>query len=282
MALNALISVNRLVDILESPDLLLFDCRFDLADSARCRKLYEKSHIPGAFYAHLDEHLSSPVTPDSGRHPMPDLDRFQQWLGQCGMTSSKQVVVYDDSFGAMATRLWWLLKCLGHNQVAVLDGGWQAWQRAGSVETPEIPAAVSTEYSQPFSSDCVVTTQQVVENLDTGVFELVDVRTEERFKGIKEPIDPVAGHVPGAVNIPLAWNLDGDGLYKSPADLNTMYAPLLQSGRSGKPVFMCGSGVTACHSVLAMVVAGFDQPRVYVGSWSEWIRDAGHPLATES
>jgi thiosulfate/3-mercaptopyruvate sulfurtransferase len=281
VALNALISVKNLVDILESPNLLVFDCRFDLANTQKGEQLYAQSHIPGAYYAHLDEHLSSPITPDSGRHPMPDLDQLQQWLGQCGMAPSKQVVVYDDSYGAMATRLWWLLKCLGHEQVAVLDGGWQAWQRAAGVETSVIPAAVSGSCSQAFSSDCVVTTRQIVENLNVKEFDLVDVRTEERFKGIKEPIDPIAGHVPGAVNIPLALNLDEDGLYKSPAELTALYSPILQSGRSGAPAFMCGSGVTACHSVLAMVVAGFDQPRVYAGSWSEWIRDADRPVATD-
>lgn len=282
MELDALISVKTLIDILESPDLLVFDCRFDLADSSKGLKLYDKSHIPGAFYAHLDEHLSSPITPDSGRHPMPALDQFQQWLGQCGMTSSKQVVVYDDSYGAMATRLWWLMKCLGHEQVAVLDGGWQAWQREDAATSSDIPTAALTEYQQTLSNDCVVTTAQVFENLETAAFDLVDVRTEERFKGIKEPIDPIAGHVPGAKNIPLAWNLDADGFYKSGEELKAMYSALADTGKPDTPVFMCGSGVTACHSVLAMFVAGFGQPRVYAGSWSEWIRDARRPIATET
>ena len=279
MKFDTLISCNDLAAHLQHADWLVFDCRFDLADVDKGERGYREAHIPGAQYAHLDHHLSSPITESTGRHPMPDIDQLLQWLGTCGMHTNKQVVVYDDSFGTMAARLWWLLKCLGHEAVALLDGGWQAWQ-SGSYEVNDHRVkAQNTHFQAHLDESHVVSTEQLLDNLDDPRFVLVDVRTEERFLGISEPIDPVAGHIPAAVNIPLTENLDPDGYFKSPAQLRELYASVIDSCDPQQQVYMCGSGVTACHSIVGMSVAGYALPRVYAGSWSEWIRDPQRPVA---
>ncbi|MDJ0833029.1 MAG: sulfurtransferase [Gammaproteobacteria bacterium] len=277
-----LINSGQLEAHLTDENWLIFDCRFDLADTAKGQQQYALSHIPGAFYAHLDQHLSSPITPDTGRHPLPHKGALTAWLGSCGFDGSQQVVVYDDSFGAMATRLWWLLKCLGHDAVALLDGGWQAWSEQGLVVDAGLPNNKPANYTADFNPQCVVTTDQVVQNMASPQWPLIDVRTAERFRGEQEPIDPIAGHIPGALNLPLAQNLDANGFYKSADQLRELYAPLLPAQAPEQTVFMCGSGVTACHSLLALVLAGYPMPRVYAGSWSEWIRDPARPIATAS
>ena len=280
MRFNNLVNFQQLAQHLDQPDWLVFDCRFDLADVNRGQSLYRQSHVAGAFYAHLDHQLSSPITAHSGRHPLPDVDALVAWLASCGLSADKQVVVYDDSFGAMAARLWWLLKCLGHESVALLDGGWQAWQASGFALDADEPKPEPTRYQADFDWQYVVSTQQVMDNLDSKDFALVDVRTEERFRGISEPIDPVAGHIPGALNIPLSRNLDASGQFLPPDQLRELYAAVNASCPPQQQVYMCGSGVTACHSLLAMHVAGYAMPRVYAGSWSEWIRDPARLVAT--
>lgn len=274
-----LIDTARAVSLLHTVDVVFFDCRFDLADTGRGQSAYLQSHVPGAFYAHLDEHLSSPIVADSGRHPLPDFDALKSWLGRCGVKPSSQVVVYDDSCGTMAVRLWWLLKALGHKQVALINGGWQAWMGVGAPIDSLVPAQQDVVFAGSFDASQVVTTNDVVTNLQSGRFTLVDVRSKERFAGIQEPIDPVAGHVPGAINIPLTENLDAQGRFKSAAQLRDLYTQQLAGSTLESLVFMCGSGVTACHSMLAMVEAGFALPRLYAGSWSEWIRDPANPVA---
>ncbi len=275
-----LIKSGQLEPHLQDENWLIFDCRFDLADTARGQQQYALSHIPGAYYAHLDQHLSSPITPNSGRHPLPHIGALTTWLGSCGFDGSQQVVVYDDSYGAMATRLWWLLKCLGHDAVALLDGGWQAWSEQGLAVDAGLPQHKPANYTAHFNPQCVVTTDQVVLNLTSPQWTLIDVRTAERYRGEQEPIDPIAGHIPGAVNLPLAENLDANGFYKSADQLRDLYAPLLPAQAPEQTVFMCGSGVTACHSLMALVLAGYPMPRVYAGSWSEWIREPDRPIAT--
>jgi len=278
---NGLISAAQLAQELDRSDLLIFDCRFDLANVDKGQRLYRESHIPGAVYAHLDHALSSPITPQSGRHPLPDEQQFCRWLGDCGFDGSQQVVVYDDSFCAMGSRLWWLLRCMGHERVACLDGGWQAWCEANGPVDAELPRPLpAAPPEMTLSQDCIVSTDEVMANLNNVGFLLVDVRTGERFRGEQEPIDPVAGHVPGARNLPLASNLDASGCYKSRAALRELYADLMALQPVQQQVYMCGSGVTACHSLLALVAAGYDMPRVYAGSWSEWIRDPNRPIAT--
>lgn len=274
-----LISAEQLYPYLGDSNWLVVDCRFDLADTGKGHTAYRESHIPGAFYAHLDEQLSSPITAQSGRHPLPDMRLLNQWLANCGMQSDRQVVVYDDSGGAMAVRLWWLLKCLGHQKVAVLDGGWPAWVSAGYATSNSQPQAEASAYQGGFNANYVISTNQVVHNLNDASFQLIDVRSAERFQGIAEPIDPVAGHIPGAINIPLTENLDERGFFKQAAQLKQLYTQVTHQWPVEKQVYMCGSGVTACHSVFALALAGLGFPRLYAGSWSEWIRDPERPVA---
>ncbi len=277
---KTLIKAADLNSKLDDSNWLIFDCRFDLSDVSKGQRLYADSHIPGAIYAHLDDNLSSPITDDSGRHPMPDIEKLVNWLATCGLTRQSQVVVYDDSFGAMSTRLWWLLKNLGHEAVAVLDGGWQCWVNQGLIVDSKSPVLTASDFHAEFNESCIVTTKQVISNLQAHKFQLVDVRTHERFIGKAEPIDPVAGHIPGAINMPLGDNLDEKGFFKTTAGLNTLYSTVNEQWPPEQQVYMCGSGVTACHSVFALTLAGFSLPRIYAGSWSEWIRYDSRPVAT--
>lgn len=277
-----LIDCGQLAARLGEENYLVFDCRFDLADVERGERDYARGHIPGAVYAHLDRHLSSPITPTSGRHPMPDLTNLLAWLGRSGMHPGRQVVVYDDSFGAMAARLWWLLKCLGHDAVALLDGGWQAWRQGGFEINDYRVQPRAGSYHAALDWHNVVTTEQVLENLRAPEFLLVDVRTEERFLGVAEPIDPVAGHIPAAINIPLTRNIGSDGCFKPTHQLRELYADAVAVHDTTDQVYMCGSGVTACHSLVALCSAGYPMPRVYAGSWSEWIRDPERPVILQS
>jgi thiosulfate/3-mercaptopyruvate sulfurtransferase len=276
----SLISATELAGHVDDPDWLVVDCRFDLANTEKGREAHHAGHIPGAFYAHLDQQLSSSISAQSGRHPLPDFERLRAWLGSIGFDGTQQVVVYDDSGGAMAVRLWWLLKGLGHAAVALLDGGFQAWQEQGLPLDDKLATSSGAGFHGDFDDALVVTSEQVEANLESAQFILVDVRTAERFQGVNEPIDPVAGHIPGAVNLPLGDNLDAEGRFKPADQLRELYAPLVQQREPHDLVFMCGSGVTACHSVFAMVRAGYAMPRLYAGSWSEWIRDPSRPLAT--
>lgn len=277
---TTLISADTLCRKLDDPKCLLFDCRFDLADPDKGAGDYAQSHIPGAIYAHLDHHLSSRITEQSGRHPMPDIQMLVGWLASCGLRDDMQVVVYDDAGGAMAARLWWLLKCLGHDAVALLDGGWQAWLAAGYAVDAHLPEPQASLYHSEFNPHCIASTESVLRNLRTPHYALIDVRADFRFRGEQEPIDPVAGHIPGAINIPLTENLDADGFFKSADALKALYADVLAQFPPEQQVYMCGSGVTACHSVLAMEMISGQRPRVYAGSWSEWIRDDQRPVAT--
>ena len=283
MSFQTLLNCEQLAKRLDRPDWRIFDCRFDLAAPQRGEQSYAQAHLPGAFYAHLDRDLSSPITPQSGRHPLPDVDRLCRWLGDHGVESDTQVVVYDDTGGTMAVRLWWLLRWLGHNRVALLDGGWQAWTQAGRPLQETVPPAVeavpfegSPDWVQVVSSEALE--QQLRGNGDK--LHLMDARTRERFLGEAEPIDPVAGHIPGAFNLPLQDNLDSEGRFKPAQTLRTMYLDAFAGRTPESMVAMCGSGVTACHNLLAMELAGLHGGRLYAGSWSEWIRDAARPVAT--
>ena len=278
--LTTLISADTLCAHLDDENWLIFDCRFDLGDPDKGENDYMASHIPNAIYAHLDRNLSSRITPESGRHPMPGTQTLVGWLASCGLQQDTQVVVYDDAGGAMAARLWWLLKCLGHEAVALLDGGWQAWLRQGYAVNAEIPQPQTSVFHADLNAYCDVSTEAVLRNLRHSHFVIVDVRADFRFRGENEPIDPVAGHIPGAWNIPLTENLDEHGRFKKPDELAALYHDLLQQYAPEQQVYMCGSGVTACHSVLAMEIVSGKRARVYAGSWSEWIRDESRPIAT--
>ncbi len=266
---------------LEDPGWRVFDCRFDLMDPAAGERQYAEGHVPGAVYAHLDRHLSSPITPESGRHPLPDFDALRRWLGEQGVDRQTRVVAYDDSLQMMSSRLWWLLRMLGHEQVAVLDGGWSGWLAQGGPVDRSAPAArPRPPYAGEFDAASVVGSDALRDNIEQGDWLLVDVRAAERFRGEIEPIDPVAGHIPGAVNIPLTDNLDDGGFFRGDDEIRRIYAPLLAQYPAERQVYMCGSGVSACQPLLALHKAGLGIPRLYAGSWSEWIRDPERPIAT--
>ncbi len=260
----------------------MLDARFDLGDKEAGRRAYGQGHIPGAWYADLERDLSSAVTANSGRHPLPDRNGLAVTLAAWGVRHHSHVVVYDDAGGAFAARAWWLSRWLGHERVSVLDGGLKAWCDQGgalSRETPALPPG-DIQPSAPLLQGVAVT--ELEQELAQGAVLLLDARAAERFEGAVEPIDTVAGHVPGAVNVPFTGNLDEDGRFLAPKRLRQRFEQVLQGVAPEKVVHMCGSGVTACHNILAMELAGLSGSRLYAGSWSEWIRDGHRAVATGS
>jgi thiosulfate/3-mercaptopyruvate sulfurtransferase len=279
---TTLIDTASLAELLGRDDLALFDCRFELGKPAWGEGEYAQSHIPGAQYLHLDRDLSSAITTSSGRHPLPDPHGFAQRLAALGARSDSQIVAYDQGNGAHAARMWWLARWIGHQRVAVLDGGFAAWRAAGlAVEHARReprPGALEVQLDAGAAVD-----SGTVDDLRrrSGTL-LVDARSAERFAGRNESIDPVAGHVPGARNLPFGGNLGADGKFLPPEALRRRFEVLLGSQPAGALVAMCGSGVTACHNLLALEHGGLGGARLYAGSWSEWIRDPRRPVATGS
>lgn len=279
MILTTLVDTETLSRHLDDPRWVVVDCRFALTDPDAGRRLYQAGHIPGARYAHLELDLSSPVTPASGRHPLPPPNTLAEKLGRWGIDKTKQVVVYDDSFGAMASRLWWLLRWLGHEAVALLDGGFPKWQREGRPVTKDAPRITPTQFHPTINDAMWVDADQVGVLVGAHGHLLLDARAEERFRGEIEPLDKVAGHIPGAVNMPYEDNLDFSGEFMSDEALREHYLAILHGVAPEKVVQMCGSGVTACHNILAMEHAGLTGAKLYAGSWSEWITDPTRPVA---
>jgi len=276
---TTLISASELARHVDDPSWVVVDCRFTLTDPAAGRRAYDKEHIPGARYAHLEDDLSSPVTNGSGRHPLPAPAALAARFGRWGIGAGTQVVVYDDAFGAIASRLWWSLRWLGHEAVALLDGGLPAWRRAGLPLTADVPRVAPATFEPRAHPDLVLDSDEIGRRVAAGECVLIDARAEERFLGEVEPLDPVAGHVPGAVNWPFEDNLDIDGRFLSQAELRQHYQGLLAGKAPAAAAHMCGSGVTACHNLLAMEHAGLPGSRLYAGSWSAWISDPGRPIA---
>jgi thiosulfate/3-mercaptopyruvate sulfurtransferase len=277
---TTLISASELAARLDDPNTLVVDCRFDLAQPDAGRQAYLAEHIPGAVYAHLDRDLSSPITPHSGRHPLPDPDAFARTLSAWGVKAQTQVVAYDADNSAFAARLWWLLRWVGHRAVAVLDGGFKVWREAQLPTSREIPTRARSEFIARADRDAWVDANELAQRLASG-WRLLDARAPERFAGKVEPIDPVAGHVPGAVNHPLGANLSPDARFLAPQELHARYAASQAGVSDAHTIAMCGSGVTACHLLLAMEIAGKPGARLYAGSWSEWIRDPARPVARD-
>ena len=276
---DVLIAPRDLYEHLADPRWRVVDCRFELLQPDKGYADYRAGHVPGAVYAHLDRDLAGPVTPATGRHPLPDPRIFAATLGRWGITRSTSVVAYDQAGGGIAARLWWLLRWLGHRRGVLLDGGFAAWRRAGLPATDELPEITPATYEGQPDHRKAVSTEDVRQRLEQGE-RLVDAREPERFAGSREPIDAVAGHVPGAVNFPLRMSLNEDGTWRRPEELRRAWEPLLGRGRDGSWITMCGSGVTACHLAVSAELAGFREPRLYAGSFSEWIRDPGRPVAT--
>jgi thiosulfate/3-mercaptopyruvate sulfurtransferase len=252
------------------PDLVVVDCRFNLLQPDAGRAAYLQGHIPGAWYADLDRDLSGERGPGTGRHPLPDPGKLAALFGGFGITRQSRVVAYDEGSGAIAARLWWLLRWLGHRSVVVLDGGLAAWQRASLPVTRDLPAPRPVRFDGRPGQMAVMDTAAVERGLAGGTIRLLDVRAEDRYLGRAEPIDPVAGHVPGALNVPFAGNLAADGTFQTAEELARRYAPFVAGRRPGEVVCMCGSGVTACHGLLALELASVHGAVLYPGSWSEW------------
>lgn len=258
---------------------IVVDCRFDLSDTSSGYRGYLEAHIPGAIYAHLDDDLSSPVTTNSGRHPLPDADKFAAFLARSGWQPGICLVAYDNMGGAIAARLWWLMKYFGHDCAALLDGGFTSWQSAGfELESGRVTTTGTTPVSFNASSEMVVGTTEIFESLGKHGKALVDVRASERYSGESEPLDSVAGHVPGSVNYPLPLNLMQNGRFKSAQQIREGLLGLSKDLEAKDVVYMCGSGVTACHALFAAELAGLNGSKLYAGSWSEWIRDQSRPV----
>ncbi|OWQ55138.1 sulfurtransferase [Stenotrophomonas maltophilia] len=264
-----------------APALRVVDARFSLADPQSGAQLYAQGHLPGALYADLNRDLSDLRRTGHGRHPLPDSDAFAARLGEWGIGPDTAVVVYDAGDGSMAAaRLWWLLRLIGHAQVRVLDGGFAAWQAAGLPVTAALPRVTPLPpYPGQFDRRQIASVEEVQARLKHAPGWLIDARAGERFRGEVEPLDPVAGHVPGAVNRPFALNVH-DGRLRPAEDLRAALQPLLGTHAPDEVVLMCGSGVTACHLLLAMEAAGLDGARIYADSWSGWVSDPSRPVAT--
>jgi thiosulfate/3-mercaptopyruvate sulfurtransferase len=282
MIFTTLITAADLINEFSDSRLVIVDCRFTLEDPQLGCKQYLESHIPGAVYAHLDEDLCSPIVPGvTGRHPMPSAEQLADKLGDWGINSSSKIVVYDDAGGAIAAaRLWWLLGWLGHYAVAVLDGGWQAWLDAGGATRTGEENKSSSSFIPRIKRSRLIETDEILNHLNDPDLLLVDSRAEERYLGEIEPIDPVAGHIPGAILSPHEEVLDAAGFFLPADQLRSHFKQLLGDSSAKNTVFYCGSGVTAAQNILAVAHAGLGHSRLYAGSWSEWITDPSRPIAT--
>lgn len=278
---STLIDVNQLAEHIADEHWQIVDCRFRLDDPRAGERAYLAAHIPGAVYADLDWHLTGVVVPGkTGRHPLPDPERLAMTLGLWGIDARTQVVAYDEvTTGMAAARLWWLLQWLGHQAVAMLDGGWQAWQ-ARDLPTARGPEIRPPRRFQPIQQAWMVVDTQFVESVHCRPdYRLIDARSRERYWGIEEPIDPVAGHIPCAVSLPFSESLTADGYLQPIDELRRRFEEVLGDVPAERTIVYCGSGVTAAHTVLAMTHAGLGTPRLYAGSWSEWITDPARPVA---
>ncbi len=282
MVFTTLVDTATVAAHLDDADWVVFDCRFDLTKPDAGQRAYAEAHIPGARYAHLDNDLSSPITDTSGRHPLPDAEVLAAKLGRWGVGRRTQVVAYDGGPGAVAARLWWLLRWLGHDAVAVLDGGLSKWQKERRPLTSDAPTVTPTVFDATVDDSLWVQTPVVERLIAEKSHLLVDARAAPRFKGAVEPIDKVAGHIPGAINRPFDKNVDGQGCFLASDLLRSQFQELLHGKEPAQVINMCGSGVTACHNILAMEQAGLPGAKLYAGSWSEWIRDSRRPVTKEA
>ncbi|HEY9104663.1 sulfurtransferase [Chitinimonas sp.] len=278
--MSPLISAATLLAELDQADWLILDCRHDLAQPAAGRVAYAEGHLPGAVFLHLDEDLSGPKNGRNGRHPLPDPVVLAARLRSLGLGAGKRVVAYDAQGGMYAARAWWLLRWLGWDAVQVLDGGLAAWQAAGGILSQTVPQPVAGDFEAKLRPALAVDVDMVQDNLDRQDFVVVDARAPGRFAGEGETLDPVAGHIPMARNRFFQQNLQADGRFKPAGQLRAEWLAVLNGLDAHDTVQQCGSGVTACHNLLALELAGLPGARLYPGSWSEWCSDTARPVAT--
>ncbi len=265
-----------LLENLNKPNWVIVDCSYDLTDMNAGRRAYLSSHIRGAIYADVHDDLSGTQITDQGRHPLPTEDAFDRLFSRLGVHHDSQVIVYDNACAGFAGRLWWMLRYMGHEAVAVLDGGWHAWEKAGLPTAQGEERKVSTDFQGVPHKQWLVVVDDV---LASGL--LVDSRDPQRYSGKSELLDKAAGHIPGAVNRFWRHNLDTNGFFKESGQLRQEFARVFGDTEPRDAVFYCGSGITACHNILAVAHAGFDAPRLYAGSWSDWCSDPGRPVVTD-
>lgn len=271
---QTIININELNDLLGQKSLVVVDSRASLADKEGGRNAYLKSHIPNAFYAHLEEDLSGEIIAGkTGRHPFPSVEKFAKFCSSLGIDSTKQVVVYDDSHGGIAVRLWFMLRWLGHENVAVLNGGWKAWTSANLPTNANIPEVQSADFQANPNNDLLRSAKDIQANIEEPKFTLIDAREGGRYRGEFEPIDPIAGHIPTALSFPFLENLDENHFFINKEKIEKRFESVMDKDL----VIYCGSGVTACHNILALTHIGKKNVKLYPGSWSEWVAK-GLPL----
>ena len=277
---TTLVCVDTVKQHINNPNWIIIDCRFSLMDNEAGAKAYRMGHIPNAHYAHIEKDLSSAITSHTGRHPLPTLNSLVKKLGSWGISNKSQIIVYDDAYGAFAGRLWWLLRYLGHDAVAVLDGGVQHWQSKQLPLTTTLPSNKPRIFRPYTDISAQISAEQLSNQLAFNKIKLIDARTAERFSGQSESIDPIAGHIPKAINHPFQLNLNTNGLFLSKDKLHSQFSHLLGTTSPENTVHMCGSGITACHNLLAMEHAGLNGSKLYPGSWSDWITNQNRSIAT--
>jgi thiosulfate/3-mercaptopyruvate sulfurtransferase len=278
---TTLISATNLAELAATPgSVLIFDCRFDLAAPEAGEAAYAEGHIPGAQYLHLDRDLSGAKTGTNGRHPLPERAELVAKLASFGLNEGQQVVAYDAQGGMYASRLWWLLRWLGHDSVAVLDGGLPAWEAAGKPLEKDTPPASAGTFKAHKPLQVTIDAQAIERSIGTRDHLLIDARAADRYRGENETLDAVGGHIPGALNHFFKNNLSAEGRFKTAHELRDAFSALIGTTPADRIVLQCGSGVTACHNALAMEIAGLHGAALYPGSWSEWSSDPGRPVAT--
>ena len=279
--MKMLVSTQELTRHLDDPDWVVIDTRHDLMDPGRGPRVYiSEGHIPDAHFVHVDRDLAGPLTGRNGRHPLPDLETFAKKMGRCGVADGRQVVVYDDMGGNWAVRLWWMLRWLGHDKVALLDGHFPKWKRELRPVQKDPPPPRSGKFVPRPLLGATVDAAFIDRFRNSPDGALIDARNSDRFQGLNETVDPVAGRIPGAVNRFWQQNLDGEGMFKSPELLRKEFLKIIANTPASQTVHMCGSGVTACHNIFAMELAGLEGSRLYPGSWSEWCADPTRAVAT--
>ena len=279
MSYKTIINCKDLMLNIDNSDFVVFDCRCDIKNPNYGIETYTEGHIKNSIFVDIDVDLASKKTTTSGRHPLPDTELLASKLSQWGLSNEKQAVIYDDANGAFASRMWWTLKWLGHEKTAVLDGGIDSWLRQGG---KMIADQTSFERSS-FDFEINNPLQVLIDEVEDAQYKMdrliIDARSKKRYLGIEDPVDPVAGHVPGAISHPFNDNLAKDGTFKEPAELRHIYSKILGDSSPSNVISMCGSGVTACHNILAMEIAGLPGAKLFVGSWSEWITNSNRPVA---